>query len=329
MSPGPRMAWHMHSRALLLFSAPVTIRSFASATASDFMPQEVLQKGAWRSANHSKVFGKRDAAPKFFKSRLSGWLVELLKARSSKQSDIYEFGVYTGMRMRDYAQHVKGFGHLWGFDSFTGFPDEKLSWVPSRHWAQGGDSASDALQVWKTSDLLDTIRQKIPYENTSFIVGYYNDSLTPTLRKQKPFQKALMVDLDCDLYISTIQALRWMFAGGLMGPRTVVRYDDWPGNRTGSSSESKFWRSHRGREPPPEIWGQMQSHIQATDEFQVEWNRLNRNSFEVVSIGQRARAALDAESFLTSCKDVPSQCDPKMLYTVPTVESKASSAKVP
>eukprot|EP00966_Prymnesium_polylepis_P024512 564690-Prymnesium_polylepis.3 len=36
----------------------------------------------------------------------------------------YQFGVYTGGTMRSIAKKVRGFGHLWGFDSFTGLPEE-------------------------------------------------------------------------------------------------------------------------------------------------------------------------------------------------------------
>ena len=94
--------------------------------------------------------------------------MQLLSKRASKHQDIYEFGVYTGSRMREFATSIKGFGHMWGFDSFTGFPNEDAGvWVPSRHWAKGGDSASDALKLWDTSELLASIRHHIRYKETS------------------------------------------------------------------------------------------------------------------------------------------------------------------
>jgi hypothetical protein len=279
----------------------------ATVAGVDVVPKRHFARGAWRSANHTRVFGKRDAHPVYFGSNVGDWLLDLLRKRANKHKDIYEFGVYTGSRMREFATKIKGFGHMYGFDSFTGFPNEATGlWVPSRHWAQGGDSASDALKLWDASTLLQNLRSYIRYEETSFIVGYYNESLTRELRASKPFKPALLVDLDCDLYISTVQALNWMFQSGLIVPETLVRYDDWTGNKTNSAKEQAYFR-RRGIEAPPEVWGQMKAHIEATDAFQVEWKRLNRKVFEVVSIGQRARSALDAQSYAASCITPP--CD--------------------
>ena len=89
-------------------------------------------------------------------------------------------------------------------------------------------------------------------ERTHFVKGYFNDSLTDELVRRRRFQPALFVDLDCDLYISTIQAcdlrpcppqpppltlltmsplrsqaLRWLLRHRLIVPSTIVRYDDW------------------------------------------------------------------------------------------------------
>ena len=73
-------------------------------------------------------------APVYFNQRTEGWLVSLVNDRASRSLDVYEFGVYTGDRMADFARRMRGFGHLWGFDSFTGFPDE-----PSGVWQVRGE----------------------------------------------------------------------------------------------------------------------------------------------------------------------------------------------
>ena len=57
----------------------------------------------------------------------TGWLgclntlVRLANARANRNHDVYA-GVYTGGSMSGMAKRLKGFGHLWGFDSFTGLP---------------------------------------------------------------------------------------------------------------------------------------------------------------------------------------------------------------
>ena len=50
--------------------------------------------------------------------------IRMVNAASSPSLDVFEFGVYTGSRMREFGQRLHGFGRMWGFDSFTGFPEE-------------------------------------------------------------------------------------------------------------------------------------------------------------------------------------------------------------
>eukprot|EP00966_Prymnesium_polylepis_P003602 82265-Prymnesium_polylepis.1 len=83
---------------------------------------------------------------------------------------------------------------------------------------------------------------------------------------------ALYVDVDADLYISTIQCLEWLFCSGLMraGSRngTVVRYDDW-GGPTGAH----------------ELVGERRAHLEVTNRHSVHWRHsgLLGNWFRVTS----------------------------------------------
>jgi hypothetical protein len=48
--------------------------------------------------------------------------------------------------MRDMGRRVKGFGHLWGFDSFEGLPAEtRGEQLEGHHWKPGGFSAAGQL----------------------------------------------------------------------------------------------------------------------------------------------------------------------------------------
>ena len=103
--------------------------------------------------------------PKYYNSHVGQWLLTLLNQRMAKQEkhslDVYEFGVFTGNRMRELASQkgLKNFGHMWGFDSFTGYPDETPGiWVPHRTWKSGGLSASDAMSMHNTTLLFDALR---------------------------------------------------------------------------------------------------------------------------------------------------------------------------
>jgi hypothetical protein len=39
---------------------------------------------------------------------------------ASPKRDVYEFGVFTGSRLVEFAHTFAGFGNMWGFDSFIG-----------------------------------------------------------------------------------------------------------------------------------------------------------------------------------------------------------------
>ena len=48
---------------------------------------------------------------------------------------------------------------------------------------------------------------------------------------------ALYVEVDCDLYVSTRQALEWMIESGLIVNGTLIGYDDWfAGGRAGGEA---------------------------------------------------------------------------------------------
>ena len=49
-------------------------------------------------------------------------LARRLRAAARRELDVYQFGVYTGGSMASIARRIRGFGHLWGFDSFAGLP---------------------------------------------------------------------------------------------------------------------------------------------------------------------------------------------------------------
>jgi hypothetical protein len=80
---------------------------------------------------------------------------------------------------------------------------------------------------------------KFTREDTNFIQGYYNESLTPELHQRLGMRPALFVDIDCDLYISTYQALDWLFTSKIIAPGTLVGYDDWCLTKLGVAGESR------------------------------------------------------------------------------------------
>ena len=70
-------------------------------------------------------------------------------------------------------------------------------------------------------------------KNTEVVMvpGYYEDSLNRELIDLVKLQPASYVDIDVDLYSSTITVLDFMFSNALIIPGTVIGYDDWGGAR--------------------------------------------------------------------------------------------------
>lgn len=62
--------------------------------------------------------------------------------------------------------------------------------------------------------------------NVEFVAGFYNESLTPSLATERHMQQVLLLDMDADLYVSTYQALDWVFSNGLIKPGALIGYDD-------------------------------------------------------------------------------------------------------
>ena len=60
-----------------------------------------------------------------------------------------------------------------------------------------------------------------------FVRGFFNESFAEATFRLLPFRPARYVDIDVDLYSSTIQVLEWLLTSGILVPGTVIYYDDW------------------------------------------------------------------------------------------------------
>lgn len=175
-------------------------------------------------------------------------------------NDLYQFGVFQGFSMRYVAQNFRkanaSFSRMWGFDSFQGLPNEgtnegdpavrvdklglqakstkglrikngdynnfaKTLWFPG---------ALDMRKVFGSDDFLeivDKVSKRIGDPRVEFVRGFFNESLTEATFKMLPFRPALYVDIDVDLYSSTVQVLEWLLTSQILVPGTVIYYDDW------------------------------------------------------------------------------------------------------
>ena len=76
----------------------------------------------------------------------------------------------------------------------------------------------------RASLLRDLNRANAPAQ---FVSGFYSESLTKAgLVQQLGMQPAKYVDVDVDLYSSTVEVLDFLFVHGLIAPGTVIGFDD-------------------------------------------------------------------------------------------------------
>mmetsp|Transcript_16458 Transcript_16458/g.40533 ORF Transcript_16458/g.40533 Transcript_16458/m.40533 type:complete len:367 (+) Transcript_16458:122-1222(+) len=135
--------------------------------------------------------------------------------------DNYQFGVFKGSSLR-WLQASMPRSYFWGFDSFEGLPPEASNVTMPADWTPG---------AFAFKDLMGLLNRHGGPSRVHFFKGFYNDTLkNPEDMGQEAgrvMKPAFYVDIDADLYISTYQALDWMFKNKLVRVGTIIGYDDW------------------------------------------------------------------------------------------------------
>jgi O-methyltransferase len=136
--------------------------------------------------------------------------------------DYVEFGVYNGTSLiaMDRVLNELGLNHvrLFGFDSFEGLPGT-AEFDDAGYW-QPGAYQSDmefTLRVLKTYN--------VRMERVVLIKGFFESTLTPELKQTHRLQKASVIMVDCDMYLSAKEVLR--FCQQLIVDEAMVVFDDW------------------------------------------------------------------------------------------------------
>jgi hypothetical protein len=189
----------------------------------------------------------------------------------SDEYDIYQFGTFQGYTLSGLFLYIKEnnilFNNFIGFDSLEGLPLEKLDINNNVHWTPGQYSISDVLN--KTNISVDEYKEylfqtkKIPpeYENKTIIFkGFYEKSLNDDILKY--LKPALFIDIDCDIYTSTLQVLEFIFKNKLyVNGKTIIRYDDWANNNMEYQT------------------GQSKAHLDITKKYNINCELLLKHSY--------------------------------------------------
>jgi hypothetical protein len=152
-----------------------------------------------------------------------------------------EFGSFGANTMR---LAWKCFGHFkWNFiafDSFEGLPkiteiDEQVAWEPGK------------LAMSEQQFVATTTSAGMPRARLRTVKGFYNETLTGALAATIK-QKAAVIYVDCDLYVSTVDVLT--FIPQFLQPGTIIVFDDWDCfTADPNKGERRAWGEFRARHP--------------------------------------------------------------------------------
>lgn len=136
--------------------------------------------------------------------------------------DYLEFGVFHGASLACMHRALKSQGidhvRLFGFDSFAGLP--AAADIEDDGAFHAGQFTADEPLVRRL--LTD---QGLDWQRTVLVKGWFSDALTEELAARYRMTKASIIMVDCDIYSSTRDALR--FCAPLIRDETIIFFDDW------------------------------------------------------------------------------------------------------
>jgi O-methyltransferase len=140
-----------------------------------------------------------------------------------KNRDYYEFGVFKGYSIWFAQKTASGFTEsknmqFFGFDSFAGLPkpvgSDKNGYFYEGQYNCGLDTVMKNL-----------VEHEADLSRIKLIPGFYEKSLKPEIITKYRMRKAAIINIDCDLYSSTRDALK--FIKPLLAPGTIILFDDY------------------------------------------------------------------------------------------------------
>lgn len=162
--------------------------------------------------------------PLILEERYRGALAGLIERHGAAGvGDYLEFGVFVGTSLgcmdRALKAHDMTEVRMFGFDSFEGLPDEARTddeglWGEPGRWSSDLDNTTANLR-----------RQGVDLSRTILVPGWFEDTLTPDLRRRHKIEHAGVLMIDCDLYTSAKRALD--FCAPLIHGEAIVFLDDW------------------------------------------------------------------------------------------------------
>jgi hypothetical protein len=161
---------------------------------------------------------------------------------SAVPGDIAEFGCQSGRTATVISATMKLMRakktlHL--FDSFEGMPesvheaDKENEHVKSGVWGKG------TLKAISPESLRRKCEKYLPSDLIKIHKGWFSESL-PRLPQGTKFA---MLHIDCDLYLSALDVLDFVFKSRALSDGAIILFDDWDCNRASNEhGERRAWR---------------------------------------------------------------------------------------
>jgi O-methyltransferase len=165
-----------------------------------------------------------DAANRAILPALERCFAKVKQDGRSDCRDYMEFGLFKGYSFW-YAQRVAESNDMksmrfFGFDSFQGLPPlNDIDSTPQNHFYEG-------QYFCDKSAVVSNLESKgVDWSRTHLIEGFFNESLVPEVKNRYEMRTAAIALIDCDLYASTHDVLR--FLEDLIEENTILMFDDW------------------------------------------------------------------------------------------------------
>jgi hypothetical protein len=188
------------------------------------------------------------------------------------KGDYLEFGVWKGGSITAAYHLSRCFQSLsqmrfYGFDSFQGIPSLTVNKKEARDFLPGSFSA-------ELEEVRDNLKRAgVNMTRVELVSGWYKDTLTKKTREALPLRNAAVVNVDCDVYESTVQVLA--FIEPYLADGSIVIFDDWYcfANREEFGEQKAF-----------KEWLKKNPHLKATPYKEFGWDGkafiINRLAFE-------------------------------------------------
>jgi len=189
--------------------------AFRSLAIGKFVKQKKYRK---YGNDFSKLLQERNPSKGFSVTEDEAYTIYAsIKSVEKVEGDLAEFGVYKGATAKLICQ-VKGSKKLYLFDTFEGMPNRKISnldrWRPNTH---------------KDTDFASVRKYLSMYDRVVFVPGEFPESIKNNSDLKDV--RYSFVNLDVDLYESTLSGLKYFFpklnkGGRLVSHNYNLKYSD-------------------------------------------------------------------------------------------------------